>query len=495
MHDETKTVNALPQVSTLKLSPGQRATGRLTTLPLNQRPSGQAQSDLAGDIFFEMYASSPSRLEEPPGERATNRALLDWVRETHGWEQSRASTVGNLPAAMTASAFMFDHLSNDETIQEALKKQEEAEEASQEAKRQQTAANALSGRSRTGDPEMQAAARAAQQAADKANASAQAAAQAAQQMVEDMKEKPLQHAKMAAAARGAATEAKDAAEAAAGWGMGPGSLIQQDPKVAQEFLKNNRGRIAQIARLAGRMRGFALQAKRDKAPTGIVPKKAGLTQDLTRVFPTELALLRPDAPAMLRAQKMAEFAEVGVLGYRPEGDAEKRGPFVAAVDVSPSMHGGRDLVAKAVALGVAQTAAQDGRPYILFAFASDKDTMTMVTSEDNWNKHIAWASNSQSGGTDFDLALKTTINHLTELGRQGHNADALFISDGEAGVSEATKAEWEGFTADTGARLFYVPVGRSWYDDIETMADKVVNLADLDEATGADLSSQVGRWF
>ncbi len=488
------TVSALPQQSTLHLSPGQRATGRLTKLPLHQVPDGQAQSDLAGDIFFEMYASQPTRLEQPPDGRVVNRALLDWMSETHGWEQSRASTVGNLPAAMAASAFMYDHLTNDETLQEVMRKQQEADEAAEEAKRQQTAADALNAAAQTsGSAEMAQQAVEAQAAADAARQKAQEAAAAAQQMVDDMKGKPLQHAKMASAAKQASQQAQDAAEAAAGWGMGPGSLIQQDPAAAMEFLKKNRGRIAQIAKLAGRMRGFALQAKRDRTPQGIVPKKAGLTQDLIRAFPTELALLRPDAPPMLRAQKMAEFAEFGVLGYKPQGDAKKRGPFVGAVDVSPSMHGKRDLVAKAVALGVAQTAAQDGRPYVLFAFASDEKTMQVVTSDDSWDKHLAWASNSQSGGTDFNMAIAAAMEHLRTLGRKGHNADCLFISDGEAKVADATVSAWEGFTQDTGSRLFYVPVGRSYYMDIENMADRVIHIAEMDERTGADLASNLGR--
>ncbi|MCB0014179.1 MAG: hypothetical protein KDE34_19840 [Anaerolineales bacterium] len=489
-------ITALPQQSTLKLSPGQRATGRLTTLPLHQEPEGQPQADLAGDIFFEMYNSQPNRLEEIPAERTVNRALLDWMGETHGWEQSRASTVGNLPAAMAASAFMFDHLTNDETMQEILKKQQEADEAAQEAKRRQTAADALkTAAGASGSEELAQQAAGAQAAADAAKSAAQAAADAAQQMVDEMKGKPLQHAKMAHAAKQASEEAQEAAEAAAGWGMGPGSLIQQDPAAAMEFLKKNRGRIAAIAKLAGRMRGFALQAKRDKTPTGIIPKRAGLTQDLTRAFPTELALLRPDAPPTLRAEKMAQLTEYGVLGYRPQGDAEKRGPFVGAVDVSPSMHGGRDLVAKAVALGVAQTAAQDGRAYILFAFASDENTMQVVTSDDGWDKHLAWAASSQNGGTDFDMALAAAMAHLGSLGRKGHNADLLFISDGEAGVAQNTVSKWSDFSQDTGSRLFYVPVGRGGYFDIENLSDRVINIAEMDEQTGANLAANLGRWI
>lgn len=496
MSEKTK-VSGLPKQSTLRLTPGQRAMGRMVEIGLNGRPSSQPEEDLAGDTFQELYLQDPQPLEEPPAERALNRSLLDWMRNTHGWQQSKANTSGNLPASLISSSLMWDHLTNDETIQEALKKQEEAEQEKQEAKKRQAQADALrKAAGATGDQDLQAQADAAQAAADSAQAAADQAAAEAQAIVDEARDKPFQDAKMAKATRQAATEAKETADAVAGWGMGPGSVIQQDPKAAMDFLRQNKGKIAKIAKLAGRMRGFALQAKRERTPRGIVPTEVGMTQDLRRVFPTELAMLRKDAPQLVRAQQVAKWADGGLLGYRPTGDAEKQGPFVAAVDVSPSMRGGREIVAKAVALGVAQTAKQDGgRDYILFAFASDESTIQAVASGDSWQDHMEWVGSGQRGGTDFDMAMRHVMDYLAELPGNGRNADALFISDGEAGVATKTRNRWATYCEAHGTRLFYVPVGRGGYYDIEEVADQVVEVNELDEETGADLAGQLGRWM
>jgi uncharacterized protein with von Willebrand factor type A (vWA) domain len=475
----------------VNLTPGDRALGRLAKINLPDAPEGEAQADLAGDIFFEMFQSSPTARQEVPAERGANRALLDWMGSTHGWEEARTSTIANMPASMAASGLMWGHLQTDEVLKEALKKQEEASQKTADAKANQMAADAMA---QSGNREMRRQAEQVQAEADQLRQEAAAAAAAAQAIVEDARGKPFKQAAMMAAAKEAAKEAGETAEAMAGWGMGPGSHIYSDPKAAQDFLAANQGKIARIARLAGRMRGFALQSRKERASVGFVPTEVGLTQDLMRLFPTELFLLRPDAPAFLRVGKVTQFMEAGLLGYKPVGDAEKRGPFVAAVDVSPSMRvGDREIVAKAVALGVAQVAKQEGRPYVLFAFGSDQRLMMSISSKDDWSAHLKWAANSQSGGTDFDMALGEVVRLLREMGKSAVGTDALFISDGEAGLLEQSRADWQGFARETSARLLYVPVAQSYYTDMEETADRVIHLSELDEDAGGDLASELGR--
>ena len=496
MVEDIYAVKALPGISTLQLDPGERAIGRLTSLALPAEPAGPAAADLAGDAFFEAFLGDPQSRPAVPPERNVNAALLDWLRSTHGYQQSRAVTAGNLPASITAAGLTWSLLQNEAAIKAALDRQEEAAEAGREAQAKQMAANAMQQAAQaTGDGQMAAEAQAMQAEANAARTRAQAAAAAAQALIDAARGKPLLHAAVAAAARAAAEKAAEVAEAAGGWGLGPGSRLHTDPAAALEFLRGNQGKVAQIARLAGRLRGFALTARRNRVPLGVVPAMAGLTQDLTRAFPSELALLRPDAPAVLRAAKIAQFAEAGLLGYKPAGDAKERGPFVAAVDVSPSMRGPREIVAKAVALGVAQAARQEGRPYILFTFASDPTLMTAVESGGDWPAHLAWAGDSHGGGTNFDMALAETIARLRQLGRQGRGADALFISDGEAGVLPESRQAWQAFAAETGARLFYVPVVSYGLKDIEDTADRVIYLSELDEAAGASLAATLGGWL
>ena len=487
---------AVPDISTLRLGVGQRALGQFAQLPLQNAPEGDAQSDLAGDAFWELFSTEPQRLDEAPAERAVNRQLLDWMRETHGFEASRAATAANMPASMTAASLMWDLLTTDEAMKEALERQERAAQQAQQARQAQAQANALETAARAlagtqqGDDlqqradELRQQAQAAQQTADATAAQAVAAAQQAHQS-------PYQQAKMAAYAQQAARQADETAAAAAGWGMGPGSTVHTDPRQALEFLKSNSPKMQRIAELAGRMRGFALDAQRTRVMPAGVPATVGMTQDITRVLPTAAFLLRVDVPAAIRLKQAQQLLEGGLPGYIPQDSAQERGPFVAAVDVSPSMHGGRDTAAKAVALGLAQTARQDGRDYTLYAFASDPKTVAICHARQGWQAHIAWASNSQHGGTDFDMALNLAIEQLEAL--DAARADCLFISDGEAGIMPATAERWRAFAQNTGARLFYVPVGRGGMVDIELLADRTIEVAELDDRTGAGIAQAVGR--
>ncbi len=488
------TIQALPQKSTLFLDSGDRAIGRLTNIELPKEPTGAAATDLAADLFHSLFSYAPEANPDMPEDRSVNRALLDWMGQAPSWETSRQTTIANMAASLTATPLMWNHLMSDEALAEAMKQQEEADRLNAEAKQAEQEAEGLKIASdATGDKGM---AQHSQQRANDAQAlrqQAQAAAQQAYASATEATGKPLKQARMAAAVRQASEAANEVAEAAAGWGFGPGSPIATDPAAALEFARRNRDKLARIAKLAGRMKGFALQARRSRVPTGFVPADVGMTKDITRLFPTEFALMLPNAPAAIRAEKTIAFLQGGLLGYIPDSPQDKRGPFVGAVDVSPSMWGGRDDVAKAVALGIAQTARQEGRDYILFAFASDDPLMrsTVITNRSDWSAHLDWAGNSQSGGTDFDMALTLAMELLVGL----EKADCLFISDGEAGVGEKAAAAWRAFTVEHGARLFYVPVGGSGYIDIERLADKVVPVSELDDDTGANLAGELGRWL
>ncbi len=479
-------VRALPNIPVNALTVAERALGRLLRVQLQSEPRGDAEVDLAGDAFFALYKASPELREDVPPERAVNRALLEWAQFTAGWEQSRAHTVANLPAALAAAGLLWSLLTTEDALQEALKKQEEAEEKVREAAALEAAAQGLQVAG------MEDEAKNATSRAQRLRNEARVLAEAAMKEISQAQDDAMTRAAVAHAVRQAAKEAADVAQVMGGWGLGPGSDVRVDPRAALEFVRRNAAKFRRIAALAGRMRGVVLQARRERVAHGPIPAEAGLTRDLLRTFPTELALLHPNAPGVLRAKAIARWAEGGLLGWRLRGDEEKRGPFVAAVDVSGSMSGEREIVAKAVALGVAQVARAEGRKYILFTFGADDDPVYAVTSDQGWEEHLRWAEMSRGGGTSFNRALRETMKRLQEMNARG--ADALFISDGEARVADEVARAWRAFREATGARLLYVPVARG-YGSIEALADQVIPLAELDEKAGEGLARQVAVWL
>ena len=133
-------------------------------------------------------------------------------------------------------------------------------------------------------------------------------------------------------------------------------------------------------------------------------------------------------------------------------------------------------------------------PSILFTFGGDSDPVFAVESSQGWQQHLEWAEHSRGGGTSFDRALLETIDRLHKIGKRAKGADALFISDGEARVGGGAANTWNYFKRTVGARLLYVPVARG-YGSMETFADRVIPVGELDTQAGATLTRDVAGWL
>lgn len=477
-------IPANPLHTTLKLTPRQRSLGRLVKLDIGAEPNTPA-ADLAGDIFHNLFGEVPFS-ETIPATRALNKLLMDTMINTSSYAEMKAHTTGNIPSAVMAGQGMFTFLQRDEVIQEAMKKAEEMQKAHDEALAKQAAAQHM-----PESPQKQ-------QILDEARQAQEKLEQLQGEMEEltgQFKNDPVKQAGLASSIKQASSKASEMASLMAGWGMSPGEGIYNDPSQAMDYLAQmNKSHLREVARLAGRMKGYALSERRKMVPSGN-GREVALTKELPQVFPFELAYLHPSVPQPVRASKMADLLEVGLLGWNPAGEKEEQGAFVAAVDVSGSMSGGRSIVAKAIALGLAQVAKMEGRPYILFSFGFNSNRIEKVTDKDGWEAHLRWASYQEDGGTNFDLALQRAEQFIREAPSAHGTSDCLFISDGEAVVSGKQTAAWSKLTQDTGTRLYYVSVANRRDDALSRLADRTIPVAELDETAGGEVSrTLVNHW-
>lgn len=499
-------VKATPEISTLQLRPGQQALGSFVDIDLPLGVEGEhwqtaaehgALSDLAGDLFWHMYDRQPASKAEAPPERVVNDSLLQWAQEGPQWQQMRDSTVGNMAAAIGSSQLMWNLLATDDAFDEALRMQELAEQARQAAAQAQQAAQNFSAAGMA--PEADAYA----DQAGQYNAQAAELLQQAQEAIGKLEGDVVARASLAAAAKKAGEEAQEIAAVMAGYGLGPGDATRTDGSQARKLLEDLSEKARLIAKIAGRVRGIALSVNREQVKYGPVVTRVGMTKDLQKAMPSELALLRPDVPDWLRAQQVAKWLESGLLGWTPAGDKDKQGPFVAAVDISPSMWGEREILCKGVALGLAQAARAEGRDYILYTFASSAEAVKVATSKDSWRDHLAWAEYSARGGTDFDMAIGEALHWLDTLGTPD-SADLMFLSDGEGHVGNAAAVAWKTYADEYGCRLLYVPIApevhaRERYN-LPQYCDAVIPVeADAllgDTAgTAGELARKVARWW
>ncbi|HNT78170.1 MAG TPA: hypothetical protein PKH77_24415 [Anaerolineae bacterium] len=421
--------------------------------------------------------------EEAPQERMVNHALLGWATENSGWERAASNSRNNMTVATVTTKMLWDNLTTDEAVKNAMDRQQKAEEAQRQADAARAAAKAAARAKFENATDL------AKQAvqAEKAAARAAAKAQEAAGKLAD----PLNQAYIAKAVNEAADKSAEVAVAVGGWGSEAGEELRTDPQAALHYMHRLTPKAQAIAKLAGRFRDIGSQERLSTVAQGFTPNDIVLSKDILKILPDQIALLGATSPDLLRKTTMIDLANHGLLSFELSGEGEKAGPFVAAVDVSGSMLGQREITAKAVALGIAQVAQQENRPYHLFSFSSNHDDTIEVASCDGWEKHIEWAEGTIRRGTSFDLALLRSMDLLRNMGDAGKAADVLFLSDGEAMVSPTVAQQWLEFKASTGSRLLYVAVARTGYDDIERLADTVFSVADLDTATGDKLSKSI----
>lgn len=499
------TVNANPDVPTINLGLSQRAIGKLLNIDLDEAPTGQAQGDLAGDLFWSLYSQDVTAVnrEELPGSRQINAALIDWLKSTAGWPKMQQTTETNLPVSLVTSALSWASLTTEEALQEALKKQKEAEEAEAEAAQAQAQANGLQAAANAAQEEgeeeeaaaMGKAAAQAQAKADKAAAKAQAAAAAAMGELEEAQGDPNTQAAVSSQVKQAAEEAEDMANAMASYGLDAGSPGYTDPEAARRFIELYGDKLEEIAKLAGRFRGIASQSSKEKIEVGHILGDVKITQNLLDVLPTEKAYLRADAAPWLRAQKVGQFIDGGLPGYKRYGEAKEEGPVVIMVDGSGSMDGSPEIVAKAVAIGVAEAVRAGGRPFILGTFSSAGDPVYTYQSDWPWDEMMQWAEAFQGGGTDFNTAFAVMIENLDRLAEKAQGADVIFITDGAGHLSSQWRDRWEAYREEKGSRFLLVPVGSFNPNFLGDIPDQVLALEDLSEESGAALAESLGQWI
>lgn len=149
--------------------------------------------------------------------------------------------------------------------------------------------------------------------------------------------------------------------------------------------------------------------------------------DLTRLLPSELALLQPTALGGLGAALVfSRLVDRSALQYQVRGrEKARKGPVVVLVDASGSMAGKRADVGHSIALAICLIAIKDKRDAHVIRFNHsivDEMRVTRGTSADDVT---ALMRGRVGGGTNEVKALNRAIEVLGEL----PSADVVIITD------------------------------------------------------------------
>ena len=194
-----------------------------------------------------------------------------------------------------------------------------------------------------------------------------------------------------------------------------------------------------------------LEEERREVPTPLVPadtRGVERSGSIARMLPVEAAMLGHPKLKMLWHARRAERA---LLTYRVEGvDIERtfverevaeetetrrptreRGPILAIIDTSGSMHGLPERVAKALVLEALRTAHAEKRRCRLYSFSGPGQIVEheLALSPEGIAGLLEFLVLSFGGGSDPTEAATRVLEQLRES--QWSKADVLFVSDGE----------------------------------------------------------------
>lgn len=207
------------------------------------------------------------------------------------------------------------------------------------------------------------------------------------------------------------------------------------------------------------------------------------SSDLQHMLPAESVKLKDPT---LKSLFFARWVEGKLLTYQltgrnwAGGARKKRGPMVAMVDTSGSMHGAPEVVAKAVVLALVRRMLKEGRDVKVFLFSSTGQTseIELTDTKKMAREFLDFLSYTFEGGTDFNTALAEGVGALKE--RQYVNADILFITDGLSAVSDPQITAGLDAVKKKGTRLFTIIVGNDSAGGMEGLSDRVFILGKAD---------------
>ncbi len=280
------------------------------------------------------------------------------------------------------------------------------------------------------------------------------------------------------AAEEVAAVARDLARLLPGFGHGAGALqrvVLRDLEAAAALLAA-RADLRAVAEALGREEAAAARARHaDGGGEAVTGLRMGVPP--ARALPAELALLGDAATEDLFFAKVVERRLLGVAlagaGAEGEGRPERRGPVVVALDMSGSMVGDPERLAKAVVLAVCRRVLPRGRRVVVVGFGARGElTEAALVPGGSPEPLLRLLATRFGGGTDFDHALARAL----DVAEATEGADVLLVTDGLGRVAPALAARARALAGSGGPRVRVALVGLDRGEALAGVTDVVWHL-------------------
>lgn len=283
------------------------------------------------------------------------------------------------------------------------------------------------------------------------------------------------------------------------WGTDSGELVvgrDSGERLALAARLKNSPNVKRLLDLVGKFRIIAKTKYEERTIRGrdeLVGIKLG--DNLRDVVPDELAYLMDEDMEDLF---FLNWVEGQLLEYEFRATEHVgQGPIVARIDISGSMGAKITGVNKynlpvmsklewaiATALALAVIAKKEKRTLSIGFFNTTMvKEYTFPGGRITPETILEIASFGTAGGTDFEVPLQDATAKLEES--EFDKADVLFLSDGEASVSQSFLDRWEKIKAERGFKAFAVLFHHSRSPVLDRLCDGVVQIASLGEGDKA----------
>jgi uncharacterized protein with von Willebrand factor type A (vWA) domain len=267
------------------------------------------------------------------------------------------------------------------------------------------------------------------------------------------------------------------------WGESPGAPTRLDPgqRLDLALKMKDSDRLRKLLKMVGRFRMAAISAHNERMRHGVDEfYEIECGDDLARLIPAELSML---ANPLLKKDFFRRYHERRLLCYHlRHNDPGERGPLVVLIDVSYSMHGEKELWAKAVALALRELAWRKHRHCAVIGFGARDDPLLVLRfppGVERMDDVVRMAEFFLGGGTDFVKPMEASLEILRT--RDYREADVVMITDGDCPLErpwvEALKREKKrlGFNHYT----ILTDVGHSTTRYVSMFSDEIIRVSDL----------------
>lgn len=464
------------------------STGLTTEVPFSWKVRGMGtrldltektpvEQDLVRDLFWQSVMNTPMLKEDEqiPDGRLVNKRLIEYLTNGQGWEETRNLTVNRTAISASTAQLTAENLLHDPDVQEALRKQAEAEELAKQAQKLQDEVGYAPDQQQA--DEMQ----------KRANQKMQQAQQKQKEALDKVDDKMSGMGGRAfkqSIQKQAQQEAEESAEALGTWGSEGGEDEQADLEKIKKLLKqmDESGRMGDLTALIGRVKAIAKAISGNRVSSAVTTlTDVNVTKKFSRMLASERSKLAASAPMAMRANAARRYLNEGLLGTVDRTEALRSGRMVIAKDGSGSMSSGmRHPLASALSIGMAKAALEENdQTFELFVFGSRAEISEAVNNQTGVKGLMEFAGHLFGGGTDFDAA----INHALDLAEVGdpEKTDIVMITDGDCGIGGDTKERMDSFREKHGMRLMVIlvePTHPELPENLTEAADHVIVIND-----------------